>query len=83
MMVEDFKTMQPDILIVLGDEMYDNRPFDFFDYFSSDAAFAKMMQNYKKVDSLSFKREIYYPGMTTPFTGREADTIDIYKRQEN
>lgn len=80
MMVEDFKTMQPDLLLVLTDEMFDGRKFEFMDYFSFDPEFAAVMDNYSLVDAYTFKREIYYPNMLTPFTGREPETILIYQK---
>lgn len=81
MMVQDFQTMQPDVLIILTGEIYDNRSFEFIDYFSYSADFVDVMQNYEHVETFEIKREIYYPGLTTPFTGRPADTIEIYKRR--
>lgn len=80
MMVEDFNTMQPDVLLILTGEQFDGRSFEFIDYFSYDPEFVKIMENYKKVDAYTFKREMYYPGMTTPFTGREPETIEVYER---
>ncbi|MFP4313489.1 MAG: hypothetical protein ACLFR0_04085 [Alphaproteobacteria bacterium] len=82
MIVNDFQKMKPDVLLILSGEIYDNRPFEFIDYFSYHPGFVREIQNYEQVDAFTFKRDIYYPGFTTPFSGRDPETILIYKRQE-
>lgn len=82
MIVDDFRKYKPDILIIMSGTGFQDISYEFIDYFSSDPDFRKEAEHYKRVDTISFNRNIYFPGTVSFFSNEPPVLYDVYKRQE-
>jgi hypothetical protein len=80
MVADDMVRFQPDVMIVLQDLM-GYTGFDFIDFYAAHPIFRAELSNYERVETLSFDRRIYFPGVTTDLDKAPQGVYAVYVRK--
>lgn len=80
MVAQDLVRFQPDVIIVL-----ENAPgfegFDFIEFFSAQPEFRAEFAGYQRIDTLSFDRRVYFPGVSTALDRAPQGIYAVYRRR--
>jgi len=82
MVAQDMARLEPDVMIVLENALgFDG--FDFIDFYEMQSEFRKAFANFERVETLSFDRRVYFPGVSTALDKNPQGHYAVYRRKSN